>query len=188
MKTDQENEGGVVTTIPVKAMPSPQADVIVSRQDMLAIFAEKSAQDAYLIQREIAALGFTLRDCRQAAGLSQTELASLAGTSRGTVANIELGTLPGGPKIATYSRLMRACGKKVVAHFVDLRADEWSRVLQEFPDVPTSGGDNVVAYPGRDAIYPVGVGGKGDEAHRVRNVAVGRRSTRAAGSSRSSTG
>ena len=50
----------------------------------------------------------TLRSARRRAGLSQTELARLAGTSQATVSAYESGRKE--PSLATFSRLLNAAG------------------------------------------------------------------------------
>jgi DNA-binding XRE family transcriptional regulator len=54
----------------------------------------------------------TLREARRAAGLSQAELASLAGVSRMTLQKLEAGTID--PRLSTWTVLMRAVGLDVV--------------------------------------------------------------------------
>ena len=53
--------------------------------------------------------GALLRESRLAAGLSQRDLARLAGVPQPTVARIESGAV--GPRFDTLDRLLAACGK-----------------------------------------------------------------------------
>jgi predicted nucleotidyltransferase/DNA-binding XRE family transcriptional regulator len=53
-----------------------------------------------------------IRDGRSSAGISQRELARLAGTSQPAIARYESGTSI--PTLATLDRLLEACGRRVV--------------------------------------------------------------------------
>jgi transcriptional regulator with XRE-family HTH domain len=58
-------------------------------------------------------LGALLRDARQAAGLTQAELARRAGTSQAAISDIERGRVqPSAPRL---NRLLNMCGRRLTA-------------------------------------------------------------------------
>jgi predicted nucleotidyltransferase/DNA-binding XRE family transcriptional regulator len=56
--------------------------------------------------------GAVLRKARDRAGLSQTELAAMAGTSQSAIARYETGAAA--PSVATLERLLATCGERLI--------------------------------------------------------------------------
>ena len=59
--------------------------------------------------------GPSVRRARQAAGLSQRELASRSGIDQGAIARIEQGETQ--PRVDTFTRLLEACGWELRTEF-----------------------------------------------------------------------
>lgn len=93
---------------------------MLSADDMRKVYNTPARQERLRLQLEISALGSVLRDARIAAGLTQDELAKKADVGRRTVIDVESGLMKDGPRVATYSRLLHACGKRIKPGVVDL--------------------------------------------------------------------
>ena len=61
-------------------------------------------------------LGEAVREAREAAGISQAELARRMGTGQPTIARLELGGVD--PKLSTIERVSQALGAELVVKFV----------------------------------------------------------------------
>ena len=101
--------------------------------------SEREQQDA--IRRRSSALGANLVRARDAAGLTQADLAEKAGTSRATIAQIESGQ--GDPRLSTLGIIADALGvgpfvlllgKQDIAKLVALLAQEPKELTPAVPD------------------------------------------------------
>ena len=106
-----------------------------------------------------------VRDLRESAGVTQTELADEAGTSQPTIASYEAGRKS--PTLRTLNRLARAVGREVVVSFVPRMTREDRRslflhraiaeVLRRHPDKTIARARRNLArmtelHPGADAL------------------------------------
>lgn len=67
-----------------------------------------------------------ISEARAAAGLSQRDLARRAGTSQPSIVGYEAGRVT--PDIDTLSRLLTACGRRLVLESADLPEDDLARL------------------------------------------------------------
>lgn len=68
--------------------------------------------------------GILVKEARKRAGLTQRQLAELAGLTQPTIARIEKGVSD--PGLATVERLVRACGLEVRVRLVEAEDADWT--------------------------------------------------------------
>ncbi len=119
--------------------------------------------------------GNCLRQVRQEAGLSQSDLAARAGVARQTVGGIEAGQY--GPSLAVAFRLARALGRTVEDIFwlPDIPAQEVSAIWSGLGQIPGEGEKIYLTARGGDyAAFPVGKDGLQSEANALVRKSRGR--------------
>lgn len=84
------------------------------------VLSSPEAQAAYEEARRDYELGLQVRALREAAGMSQAELASRMGTSQPAVARLESGG--GTPKLETLNKAAAALGVRLVVSFEEPRS------------------------------------------------------------------
>lgn len=88
----------------------PMADVL--REEM----KDPEFRRGYFLRRFILDVAVTVRDAREAAGLTQTELAERAGMARTALARMEGAKDKRAPRVETLMRLSEALGKRIDIH------------------------------------------------------------------------
>lgn len=73
------------------------------------------AEDVAALRVINVEFGHLVREKRRAWGGTQVELSGRTGIAKSTIARIESGSLPGGPRLSTIAKLLLACNHKLVA-------------------------------------------------------------------------
>lgn len=71
-------------------------------------------EDIYFINQIYIELGEFLRNCRSSRKMSIGQLCKVTGIAKSTIVKIENGTIPGGPKLITISKILLAFGRKPI--------------------------------------------------------------------------
>ena len=86
----------------------------------------EEARSAYDVHGDVLDVAELIRDMRNACGLTQAQLAELAGTTQPHISDLERGIGPQGPTVELLSRIGRACGNPVMfvkhADFEEMRS------------------------------------------------------------------
>lgn len=75
-----------------------------------------------------------VREARRRAGLSQSALADLAGTTQSAIARLETGR--SAPSLDTVFRLVRLCGFDLDVALVERDGSDWAQALRLLPLTP----------------------------------------------------
>lgn len=120
----------VLSMVPSGASARPETETTNAQQDIAAmdalakLLASADRTEAVAIQHQICSIGDWIRDQRNEAKLTQEQIAQIAGVSRATVANVEAGIQPDGPRVGTIMKLLWACGKRLEWHSIDLPPEQ----------------------------------------------------------------
>src|SRR5205809_522382 len=80
------------------------------------LLADPEVMAAYESAQQSARIGEAVRNARESAGLSQSELARLARTSQPAIARLEMGGVD--PRMSTLLRVSRALGLDLDIHLI----------------------------------------------------------------------
>jgi DNA-binding Xre family transcriptional regulator len=96
----------------VKERSVSKADVATRIYE--CILCDPVARDAYNAQRELVALGRSLREARLQLRATQAQIAKKAGMKPAELSRLENGLLPKGVMYTTLAQLCRVLGRQVV--------------------------------------------------------------------------
>lgn len=126
------------TTKPAGRRPGARFDDYLARQ-----LRDPQFRVHYEQRRLVHDVAIAVRSMRDAAGLTQAQLAELVGTSQPSIARMEKGLDQRTPRWETLHKIGRALGKNLRFSFED--ADNGNDALVEVNGIPVRGGQDEAA-------------------------------------------
>lgn len=125
-------------TKPTGRRPGARFDDYLARQ-----LRDREFNVHYEQRRLVPDVAIAVRSMRDAAGLTQAQLADLVGTSQPSIARMEKGLDQRTPRWKTLHKIARALGKNLRFSFED--ADNGNDALVEVNGIPVRGGQGQAA-------------------------------------------